>query len=338
MNKIFSYKMHIASLFCTLLIAFSHVYGTFYGLRDAPLKAYPLLLRVGSLSYLSMTFFFFMSAYWLYRNYTPSKYIEKVTSRFKSLIIPYVIFSIIGLLTVIYFNKEDLTFGLRESIDAIFFATYNGALWYLPKLMLFILFTPILFRIIKNKKLCITVILLTIVINYLYLPNYESLQYWLPVFLSGGYISYHKHEIFEHWVSTMKCSSKFSVTLFRLFLVIVVIFSLSLLGYITEIDSSFFYLTRMLSFPILLIALKLFPLQRDLPSSLQHSIFLFYCLHLPLRLILAYPFQLSDIHSSLDLILAMGILMGSIALVVYLLANMLRLYFSKIFRILTGGR
>lgn len=176
--------------------------------------------------------------------------------------------------------------------------------------------------------------LLLVIFNYWYLPDYYTIRFWLPVYLIGGWTSYHYHQIFEEFISNDKDKKPAkSMIIFILLLSL-----LSMWGYFTEMNEYSFYLTRVCCLPIIMLAFRYIPLKVDLPDSIQHSIFLLYCLHLPLRCIYGMIFDLFVISSSLQLCVGVTLLMGMIVATVYLLAYILYTYANRIFLILTGGR
>ncbi len=117
---------------------------------------------------LGVPLFFIISGVLFFRNYDNSMYFKKIKSRFKSLFIPYIVwntlcmlFSIITSYSFIsnyFIGREKFIITLPNVIDAILNHGCNIPFWFIQELIILILLSPILYYIIKNKYIGISII------------------------------------------------------------------------------------------------------------------------------------------------------------------------------------
>lgn len=138
--------------------------------------------------------FFAISAFLYFRNFEFSRYRDKLSSRVKSLIVPFLVFSFLGLILEIVMEfalEGGIKLSLIEMLRSVFTREYNRPLWFLLVLFEFILITPAIKLYIQKygKKGALWGALLLFAINLcLDKTTYVSLLYWLPLFLIFSYI------------------------------------------------------------------------------------------------------------------------------------------------------
>ena len=159
------------------------------------------------IGFVCMVFFFFMSAFWLYKGLETQKdVIKKMKKRIKTLLIPFLIWTLIlGLYKVCFceliITKNNIFYHLFETPVA-------GPLWYILGLLILQLFAPIVITIKKRKKLTTT--LFITVITYISLRSlnvipkllvfekwwwYNNLIFYTPVYMIGAYIGMYYPDI-----------------------------------------------------------------------------------------------------------------------------------------------
>lgn len=140
----------------------------------------------------AMCYFFFVSAYLLFRKYELRNYSTKVKKRITSLLIPYlswqVIITIIDVLQKQYvFNGPDIlarTFLLQKFPQ-------DGPLWYVLAIFFLAVISPIFLFILKEKRqgwLCI--VLITVLIYLLFRLPFQIIKDFLGVGLMDNVLSY----------------------------------------------------------------------------------------------------------------------------------------------------
>lgn len=153
-----------------------------------------------NIGFISMTFFFFMSAFWFYKDLNSyNEIIRKFKKRIKTLLIPFLVWTIILAVYKIYnseiiINKSNLFYHLFETPVA-------GPLWYILGILILQLFSPIVIKFkSKNKIIAILFVVITVYIflrslniipKFLVFKNwwwYDNLIFYTPVYLLGAYI------------------------------------------------------------------------------------------------------------------------------------------------------
>lgn len=158
-----------------------------------------------SLAIPAMSFFFFCSAYLFFRKFTLFDYYTRIIKRSRSILLPYVfwnsIFAIYFIVKSLFETKQiyynNITFFIRDTylfFDGI--GCSDGPLWYLFRIMGYMIISPIIYLLLKNKKVGVITILLLFAMNF-YDLSYFKFFYWLPVFCIGAYIAIHHFEAFE---------------------------------------------------------------------------------------------------------------------------------------------
>lgn len=181
-----SYKLKNANVFFTILIVWLHVSSN-----------YPLPEWVGNVAVFSVPCFFSISSFLYFRSFdfdNPlASYKKKVVGRIKSLVVPFLIFNVIGFMFGILFHEinpigtNPIDVFLKSPVSYILTSKANGPLWYLLALFCFFLIAPLLGFVIKLGKW-------TVVFLYpFYLVcqnlNYYFFPYWIPSLFTGTYIA-----------------------------------------------------------------------------------------------------------------------------------------------------
>lgn len=225
--------------------------------------------------------FFVISSFLYFRNLTNSQIIVKIKKRFKSLIIPYLIFSIT--FAAIFIFLETIIGNKQYSIKTlpwdIYKATYDPPIWYLRTLFYFFLISPIIFFIHTkiNKRIYIGIFILCLILNYIYQFPYDSLLFWLPSLLIGTYFGLY----YPHAYDEIKLNHKSLLICILLFLVLIYVTSKF------DQNSNIYYLYRIISsFFIIPISFSLIQLQN---IKLHEYTFFVYMIHYAIIRIISYP-------------------------------------------------
>ncbi len=161
--------------------------------------------------------FFLCSGYLFYRNYSWKKVLEKYKTRMFSLLIPYILWTLIYYflhVVISYipplrnvFNEQPITVTWQGVVDAVLNYRYCAFLWFLQFLIIFVLLSPIIYLLISNKYIGIVAIVIVLVIdstNGAFTGNLmiESIQVtallnWLFIYMAGGYIGIHGSDVVE---------------------------------------------------------------------------------------------------------------------------------------------
>lgn len=313
-----SQKLKNANVLFTILIVWLHVH-TNYDLPD----------WVSGMSIFSVPCFFAISSFLYFKSYDFNQpwddYKKKVITRFKSLLIPFLIFNIVGF--IFNFISYRLNPGISNPFDTLLnsdFLEYivksrpNGPLWYFLCLFSFILVAPLLGFTIKASKwsllLIIPIYWICQNISYFYFP------YWMVDIFIGAYIAIQGIEIPNYKDNKLKMGG------------VIMSVSIILLGAYGAIDA---YTTRALA-PICFMII--YSQYNILPSKLvtllaPYSI-LIYCLHIPIsRIAVRIPMILHISYPFLALIISAA----ATILIIVVIGKVLKTS-PIIWSILSGGR
>lgn len=128
----------------------------------------------------AVPFFLAMSAYLFFRNYAPSikSIAQKYTRRFHSLVIPYLFwngFHYIVQMAVVSIPairmRMDARYepilgsqpGIHEITQVLLMHKYNIPFWFIQVLIVFVLFTPLVYVVMKHKLAAFAVLLLAVI-------------------------------------------------------------------------------------------------------------------------------------------------------------------------------
>lgn len=148
-----------------------------YGTKNTAFYIHYCLTNVLPLLYAcAVPSFFIISGFLFFRNYQKSDYRKKIKSRVHTLLIPYLLWNVFGLLTemltkIPFFSAmatvNSNPFDWTNIVMGIFFHRYT-VLWFVFMIMLFAVLAPIIFYIIKKKILFsfVSVLLLLLVLFY----------------------------------------------------------------------------------------------------------------------------------------------------------------------------
>ncbi len=148
--------------------------------------------------------FLIISGALFYRNYEPDMTLKKYKSRFKSLVIPYLSWNIIWVVfnllcsytpvSKFFINRQLFSLSVGNILGGIFFYKAYGPFWFIFDLIVFTLFCPLLYLIVKNKKIGTAAFLILIILNMFGygLPEeifyrHDALTYYLAGALIGRY-------------------------------------------------------------------------------------------------------------------------------------------------------
>lgn len=203
-NLYLSSKLRVISFFALMLVFLQHAINAVGYIAPTSVFHLPLTfnnvfqLFVGyGIAPVCIPLFFTISAYLMFHNYTRGRVVTKYRSRVKSLLIPYIAWNIVGILTL----------GLLQHLPIIgtyFLTFYTGDvwgktvgsylmtilthgisfhLWFIFELIIYTLLTPIIYVAIRFAKHWLPIIIFCLWIlgrSYnLYLVSWEHIGFYL---------------------------------------------------------------------------------------------------------------------------------------------------------------
>ena len=142
--------------------------------------------------------FFFISGYLFFRNYTPADFLKKLRTRLRSLLVPYLLWNTIfaaAWYVAIQFIPDFVSdrFPYDSILDVIvgILSCQYSVLWYVGVIFVYALFAPLLWLMVRRKKLFPVWLIVTCVICLVFRHPFCSPVLWLPIYLAGAYAGVH---------------------------------------------------------------------------------------------------------------------------------------------------
>lgn len=163
---------------------------------------YALIHGIEVFAQLGVPMFFFISAMLFYKSLSSmSKIKDKLKTRIRSLVIPYILWNII--FVGIYWTMTHISFiasmmnmpPVPSDVAGIFFSIINSkytVLWFVKDLIVFCLMSPVFYVMLKSKIIMIVSICGLAFLNISYSMEYTSIWHWMPIYLLGAYVGYKK--------------------------------------------------------------------------------------------------------------------------------------------------
>ena len=208
-------KIQYLSLILAISVIFIHTYNVeVYGLAPVSGGAEAILWHLESFFHrvqqnVCVPFFFTISGYLFFRNYSWDKVLEKYQSRIYSLLFPYLLWCTIYFVLYLfctnvpvisrYMNMEKIPLSLSDYLNCVWNSTYATVLWFVKSLLLSIINAPIYYALFVKKKsrlwdVCSLVSSLMLIV-YCALKDMGVIDLQIPFsnlnlyFISGGLLS-----------------------------------------------------------------------------------------------------------------------------------------------------
>ena len=114
-------------------------------------------------------FFFMISGYLFFRTYQSCKWREKLQSRVKSLLVPYLLWNIFYAVVMISLQKAGLVSNMQivNSLSGVISCVNSefSPLWFVKYLMIFVCISPLMYYVLRNRILGLLIILVFMLIN-----------------------------------------------------------------------------------------------------------------------------------------------------------------------------
>lgn len=189
-------KITLMSFACSLLVVWIHTYNlNTYGITDLSVGFDKVVYFVENywnrLTGIAVPLFFFISGFLFFRTYTPKRTLQKYRSRLQSIVIPYVLWCTIyylffAILSNVSFLQKFTSASNEVGFSLIHWLRWLGpdkyyTLWFLQNLIVYIILCPILYFVLKNRKLPLGTILMCFLLANVYFR-------WIP--FMGGFVEY----------------------------------------------------------------------------------------------------------------------------------------------------
>lgn len=173
-DKNVSDKLRIASFLATLMVLSRHALNleAFFGLDNPGGWITRFEYGVSILTEIAVPYFFVVSGFFFFRHnyYGRGEYYLMIKHKFRTLLIPFVIWNVVGAPFFFIKNPNDFNQPLWNYLVQLLNSDWYGPLWYIRDLMLFMILVPIYQWAISVKCWWITGVLFLAVIFH-----------WVPI-------------------------------------------------------------------------------------------------------------------------------------------------------------
>lgn len=297
----------------------------------------------------SIPLFFLISGYLFYRGLDISNLNTKLKKRFKTLIIPYLLwnilffiyYKIISILPIIG-NFADLSFdfSLNHLPYNLLWKGFFHTSWYLRNLIIYTYLSPIIFFVFKKISnvnsdklrniLLVFLILLSYFLSILSNSQYSNVLYFLPVYILGCCLGFFYKNYYE--------KSDISINKYKLVISIFTLFIIAVCRYIFSWNNIFLYLERSLSAILLYTILSNLKFIYNEPIKIEKMSFLLIIIHTAIvQVITKILILIFGITPFTSLIYTLIVTFLTV-FITYLLYIFIKKYLNKPFSILLGGR
>lgn len=237
---------------------------------------YYIELFMGHFTDLIVPMFFAISGFLFYQNYDRKKLISKWNTRFKSLVIPFIAWNLFGYgFTWLLFhipgigdamNRKLPDYNLLTWAYDVFFDTRYNVTWFIRNLIIYIIITPIIFRLLRNR--IGGGILLLVILLFSQLYDYDSILRYSTPYIFGAYWGINFKSVCQRRYNKKLRISAGGLLFFSLLLEL--FFDSPQYGPIVPI--------RLLQIPLIWVASDIFAIEK-MPKWWMKISFFIYCCH-----------------------------------------------------------
>ncbi len=212
-------KKTSVSFFLSFLVVLIHVHsfdGYVYSGRLGNALSFFGDYITSGVTGVAIRLFFVISGVLFYRNYTYNKTINKYKSRIRTLVIPYLIWSVFYTVLLMLINLTplknliavDAPITLKNILLGTFLNYYYKSFWFIFNLIIFTLFCPLFYTFLKNKYIGASIIFIIIALysfgikipETIMISGNEYVVFWkadsIIFYMLGAYIGIHYFDWF----------------------------------------------------------------------------------------------------------------------------------------------
>lgn len=214
MNERLSEKIKVINILLAVSIVFLHAKNYVYYSGDDFFYHLSVNIQEFFIKYVfacAVPFLFFISGYLFYYNLKDKSLKDKIQSRVRTLLVPYLMWNVIAtayFVSMLYipflrgkFSIQNIS-GFSDIIKSVFFFKYNQINWFVFQLIIYVIMSPGLYYIIKNKITSFIFILILMaaclckvefgvfsITSYEPVLRVDCLLYYMLGAMSGYYLS-----------------------------------------------------------------------------------------------------------------------------------------------------
>ena len=308
----------------------------------------------GVLTDIAVPTFFMLSGYLFFVNFNYSVLLKKWKKRIFSILIPYLIWSLISYLYFLLLsyipkiseniNNNKIVFSFKDMIKSVIIGKYN-VFWFLQYLMVYIVLAPAFFPIIKNKYIGYIPALLLLIIGFLadkftftqYANNgligwflNKELYSYFTLYLLGAYFG----ACYKDRIISLKFNKIYCI-ISLIAIIIIALLRVITKDFATKIFSLYYVIMAIQS---ILVWIGLDFLRVNKCSWIFKNSFFIYCTHSlileTIEKLFLLVFKKTLFGALLDFVFAPIITYVIILAIIYVFSK----YLPKVWKVLCGGR
>lgn len=353
-NTSFFNKKTVVTFFLSVLIVLLHVTSfegyNYQGALGSAISFFGSFVTEGITS-VAIRLFFIISGVLFYRNYTYKTTAIKLKSRFKTLVIPYLIWCVFYTVVMMVVDASPLggfiaveaDFTVKNLFLGVFFNYFYKSLWFIFNLIIFTLLCPVIYTLLSNKYIG-GVVVSAITVLYAFgiripetvmIAGEEYIVFWradsIIFYLIGAYVGMH----FFDWFSKRKSKA---VSVVSLILFLMCSLYITLADDFNLYNEGFVYILIMTVFCFSTwFMFDLFTFDKK-PKHFCNYSFMMFALNFYLAVYVAKVLHIvlpkSQIFAIVNLILTLIIVIGFILLS----SAFMEKYLPKVYKLITGNR
>ena len=295
------------------------------------------------LAMVAVPLFFLFSSFLFFYHVKPTKqwFAMKYKKRFHSLVIPYVFWNAVGYLIFLLplfvpplrgvYGSYIHEITVPDLLSALLLHKYNVVFWFIQNLLLFVIFSPAVYFVLKNRKIGAAVTGVFLLCWILGLPSIPVVEF---SFTCGAYCTLGAYTAIHYDFFQEKKVKK--LTSSQTFLVVGLWFAMIVLA--MHLNSKVFsQLTAMVGIAAVWFFCDLY-IDRIPEKDFFGESFMIYALHPflleSLERVILRIFGRSPAMALLDYVAAPCIILG----LIYLIVTVLRKFLPGFYRVISGGR
>ncbi|WP_041274688.1 acyltransferase family protein [Desulforamulus reducens] len=334
-----TWQLTITSFILSVLIIFHHCfnidvdYDAIVG-QGVYRVAYVIERYMYNISECAVPIFFFISAFLFFKTYKQSVnyYVYKLKKRLFSLLIPYILYNILGYYKYILFNN--ITFNFNELIVSII-SSSTMPLWFIRELMILSILSPLIYWVINRKYVSIIVLGITALLSIFGVASYRCFIYWTSIYLFGAYVAVYYGTF--NFFSLRNNKKKIVVPLSCILFLCSAWFLPNTTGDMDIYGELAFYLFRLICPFIMLLLCSYDSSKIQVKFYMRYSFFT-YCVHMPLISVVQYVTSRVVFADSWLLIAEYMLTPFVILTIIVCAATLLSKYFPHIWKVCNGWR
>lgn len=285
--------------------------------------------------------FICISSYLFFKNYDNTQFFSKIKKKIKTLVIPYLFWSIVSWIYALFLLKSGIldmfpnhfnrvSLSPLKIIKAIILSEYNPVMWYVRVLFCLMLLSPIIFYLIKKlKSFNIPILILLSGGVNLFNVSYYSFIYWLPLFYISTYVTILHGNFIKKFMMDSRNKTMFSV---------IMLFVLTYISYLYVDNYYVTYFYKIIT-PYFVLKLDFIKnLKCKTISTLSKYTFLIYATHGNVLSVVRKMWSLISLKDPIILLIYRFCTAFSTIFLIVIVFKILNKLFPKFTSMISGGR